>query len=173
MSSLWNNIIEFWDKKQGLTINTLSKEATHEELSLLESYIGHRFPETFKSVYKTHNGCDEYIIYPHPSRLLSTEEILNQWNYLNQILSNDLDKESEFDEVNNSKEVKHVKWNKNWIPFTLCTRGRDCYCLDFDPARYGNKGQIIFFSIDLGDRKFVASSFKQWIGDMCSIINTN
>ena len=173
MSNPWDGIIEFWNKKYGLTINTLSKKATQEELSLLESYIGHRFPEAFKSIYKTHNGCDEYIIHPHPSRFFSTEEILNQWNYLNQSYKGVfgcLDEEFEFDKVLHSKEVKHVRWNKNWIPFTICSRGRDFYCFDFDPTEYGNKGQIIFFSTDLGDRKFVASSFEQWIDEMYHIL---
>lgn len=170
MSNLWNDIIEFWNKKYGLTISRLNRGATQEEFNLLENSISHYLPESFKVVYKEHNGCEDYIIHPHPSRFLSTEEILNQWNYFNQVYSKNPEEELEFDKILHSKEVKHIVWNKNWIPFTICTRGRDFYCLDFGPTEYGNKGQIIFFSMDLEDTKFVASSFEQWIDEMYSII---
>lgn len=173
MRKLWNSIIEFWNKKYNLTINTKTNGATALELDILESYIGQNFPEAFRAVYMTHNGCDEYIIYPHPSRFLSTEEILNQWNYFNQIYSNYLDEELELEEEIDSKEVKHLLWNKNWIPITVCTRGRDFYCLDFNPTEHGIKGQIIFFSLDLFDRTFVANSFKQWIQNMLYTLNNN
>ena len=166
MSNSWDSIIGFWNVKYGLSINALNKGATKEELNILESYIGHRFPEAFKSIYKTHNGCEDYIIHPHPSRLLSTEEILNQWDYLNQIYSNYLGEELELEGEIDSKEVKYLKWNKNWIPFTICTRGRDFYCLDFDPTKQGKQGQIIFYSMDMHDRTFVAHSFKHWMHNM-------
>lgn len=75
MSNSWNNISEFWDKKYGLTINTLNKGATQDEINILESYIGHNLPDVLIAIYKKHNGYNEYIIYPHPSRFFSTEEI--------------------------------------------------------------------------------------------------
>lgn len=166
MCKLWSSIIEFWNKKYNLTIDTKTNGATALELNILESYVEQKFPEAFRAVYKMHNGCDEYIIYPHPSRFLSTQESLNQWNYFNQVYSNNLGEELEFNKMLHSKEVKSVRWNKYWIPFAICTRGRDFYCLDFDPTEFGVKGQIIFFSIDLGDRTFISKSFEHWINDM-------
>ncbi|MEW7289194.1 SMI1/KNR4 family protein [Aquimarina sp. 2304DJ70-9] len=164
MKKKWDEIIKYWKGFDTVSLDSLNSGASLDELLLLESYIGQTLPKKFKDFYQIHNGWKESVILPHPSQLLSTEEILDQWNLLNRLYNNEVYEEDEYYQSSSgTKEVKKVKWNKNWIPYTRCSRGRDFYCLDFDPSDHGVKGQILFFSIDLGDREFVSTSFEQWI----------
>jgi cell wall assembly regulator SMI1 len=57
--------------------------------------------------------------------------------------------------------IKNDWWNPLWIPFF---DDADCnhYCIDLDPAKDGNYGQIIKTWHDDKERRMVARSFKDW-----------
>ncbi len=167
MQKAWEEIIRYWKNFERVSFDSLNAGASPEELLILESYIGQTLSTKFKDFYEIHNGWGEFIILPHPSKLLSTEEILERWSSLNSIYNNELYDEELNDYQPNfgSDEVKKERWNPGWIPYTQCSRGRDFYCLDFDPTSAGEKGQVMFYSIDVGERLFVAGSFEQWIDD--------
>lgn len=162
MNKIWKDILEYWEKY--ISPESPGAGASPEELSVLEYYLGQDLPPSFKEFYKIHNGFREPIILPHPSSLLSLEEILERWSALNKLFAKEPLSEEEFEGCTSQcKEVKKVRWTPGWIPFTISTRGRDYYCLDFEPAPHGISGQIIFFSTDMGDREFISESFEAFI----------
>ncbi len=159
MKEVWSKIIDFWSDK--ISIEGLGEEIRSEDFELIEYHTKQVFPKRFKDFYKIHNGCQSYTILPHLSRLLSIEEIIKEWDILNKQIP-------EYDNqdcLNVSKEVKKKKWHSSWIPFAISIRGRDYYCLDFDPTDFAYIRQVIFYSIDLGDREFISTSFENFIKD--------
>ncbi len=145
---------------------TFNTGATQMYLDYLESIIGLKMPEDFKSFYSHHNGQSEYMSLFNGDSLLDIKNIIREWKAWEEITPKmEEDSLKEYGVIIESSPDLGVKsnwWNKAWIPITWNGCG-DSYCIDLDPTEDGNLGQIIRMCHDDASRELVATSFNDWI----------
>jgi cell wall assembly regulator SMI1 len=58
--------------------------------------------------------------------------------------------------------VKEDIWNSRWIPFASDESG-NFLCVDYDPAKGGDIGQVILWASDPPYVEVIAPSFRAWL----------
>jgi len=169
MDQTWNKLIKGLDQ-----ITTTFKDFNYElnlgvtdkKILSLEKTIGKTFPEDFKAFYKVHNGenSNGYGIMKG-EEFLSMERILEEWNVWKELLeANTFEEEDSVYTSNPDVEIKSDWWNIHWIPFTYDGNGNHI-CLDLDPTKEGNYGQVIRIWHDEPERELLANTFTEWINE--------
>ncbi|MCP4321996.1 MAG: hypothetical protein GY787_09125 [Alteromonadales bacterium] len=135
------------------------------ELNELEQLIGLELPVSFKDFYSIHNGqsSTDGRGFFFGIRLLSIEEIKNQWSTWVGLENDNLNEDlSDSMESSPNGVVKPQYLNRKWIPFTH-DRGGNHIGIDFDPDSKGKFQQVISFGRDEDIKKLKADSFELFI----------
>ena len=168
MKSKWDKIEKWFKKNNKEVLSTFNPGATKAELAELEKLIGKEMPKSFKEFYLIHNGqntgqvFNSAIIDPESEGLSSISQIINEWKIFHDISLQY--PPAPVLKKNSTKGIKLVDWNNFWVPIINIGNG-DCYCMDLDPDKSGNYGQIIFRDHEGPTFLLIASSFEEWIDD--------
>jgi cell wall assembly regulator SMI1 len=145
-------------------LKNLNDGVTNEEVENLENIINAKLPIDFISFYKIHNGQEtESAGLIECEELLSFDRIIDEWKVWKDLLDS-----KDFEDNNGpytstpENGIKNNWWNPLWIPITYDGSGNH-FCLDLDPEKDGNYGQIIRMWHDDPQRSLEAISFKEWI----------
>lgn len=162
MKNQWKRL-EIWLKTNNPALMAdLNPPASDAEIKELEQKIGMKLPEDFVECLKVHNGQKgeaEWLF--SGLEFLSSRRIADEWAIWKDLLDGgDLDGA----EAEPETGIQPVWWSPKWIPFTYNGAG-DHLCLDLDPDRGGQNGQIITLWHDDGARKKKSDSFAQWFSE--------
>lgn len=150
--STWQRI-EAWIEAQASPLRAaLGPPASEQDLRRAEQALRVELPETFKDLYRVHDGERGYVGLLGGRELLSIERILDEWNVWKGLLDG-----GDFVGIESQPEgpIRRDWWNPRWIPISHNGAG-DHLCLDLDPASGGIRGQIIEFWHDAAERRVVA-----------------
>lgn len=171
MEQHWIRFENYLQKNAPHLLLLINSGATQADIDRLESLINKKLPEDFVSFYKIHNGQDEEkgregLI--DSEELLPVDAIIDQWQCWKDLLY-----DGTFEGITSEPDlgVKNDWWNPLWIPFTYDGSGNHI-CVDLDPTPNGNFGQIIRMWHDAGDRIVYASSFREYISDYITGLET-
>lgn len=125
--------------------------ATDEEIQRLEQSLGLSLPESFKVLYRWHNGQpDEFFEAFHDNKMfLSIQEIEKTWIDLKELLEG-----GDF-------EIENW-WCVGWVPF-MHDGGGNYLCLDLEGTFTGQKGQLLEFWHDDYGRDVLYPSFEDYL----------
>jgi cell wall assembly regulator SMI1 len=125
--------------------------ATAEEIRQLEQVLNLSLPESFKALYRWHNGQpgSSYDVFHDNKMLLSLKEIEETWVMLKELLES-----GEFGIEN--------WWRLGWVPFLYDGAGNHL-CLDLEGTFTGQKGQLIEFWHDDADRNILYPDFDHYL----------
>ena len=165
MKTIWQRIENWLSIHSPVIRKSLHPSISDAELKNLETIIGCRLPEDFIEFYKIHNGQKteaEGLI--DAEELLSATRIIEEWTVWNHLLNKgDFTKnDGSYYTSTPDKGIKNYWWNPKWIPVSYDGSGNH-YCMDLDPEKDGNYGQIIRMWHDDPARELIASSFSQWM----------
>jgi cell wall assembly regulator SMI1 len=135
----------------------LQKGVTKTALKAAEAALGVTLPDDVRAWFLRHDGAKGEAI--RGEELLGLRHVVSQWK----IWQGLLDKGTFAD--NRSKPARGVRpdwWNARWIPLTYDGAGNHD-CLDLDPAKGGNVGQVIRMWHDDDPRPRVAPTFLDWL----------
>ncbi|KAL1921081.1 uncharacterized protein VTP21DRAFT_11716 [Calcarisporiella thermophila] len=166
MKGLWTRW-ENWlnaNTKQELYSKTLKPGASEAEIASLEEQLGVKFPQDFRHSLKIHNGQEEIGGLIGGYTLLPLDQILSEWETWRDVYEEELDDDDSEQEVGESFGPIQMDewWHLSWIPITS-NGGGDGHCLDLAPAEGGTIGQIFHFDHETRDKRWVASSFEEWM----------
>ena len=164
MTEIWKTIELKLTEIAPEILKSLNDGVTNEEVENLENIINAKLPIDFISFYKIHNGQEtESAGLIECEELLSFDRILDEWKVWKDLLDS-----KDFEDNNGpyistpENGIKNNWWNPLWIPITHDGSG-NYYCLDLDPEKDGNYGQIIRMWHDDPQRSLEAISFKEWV----------
>ncbi|GMM38032.1 hypothetical protein DASC09_053570 [Saccharomycopsis crataegensis] len=162
-------IIESWLKEMAKSdgnyskvLDALNPPATDEQIKDLEQKLnGIELPKSYIQALKTHNGiANETSFFNSGVSFLPIEDVNVQWK-----IWWDLLQDGTFDDMDDSgvhiEGVQPVWYDAKWIPFTH-NGGGDHLCIDLNPTKDGQIGQIIEMWHDDGDRSKLALSFEEY-----------
>jgi cell wall assembly regulator SMI1 len=140
--------------------------ASEEDLADLESAIGAKLPDDFRTSYLLHNGQIDGAESLFPSAFLdlgcgydflTVEGILAEWRPWKQLTD-----VNQFagNVATPDDGVRAEWWHPGWVPIAT-DGGGDSICVDLAPAEGGVVGQVIHVSHEVGDRPRLASSFAE------------
>jgi cell wall assembly regulator SMI1 len=168
MKETWKTIENKLKEIAPLVYEDLNGGATQEQIEELERVIGAKLPGDFVEFYKVHNGQTPIKFDPNISlfdhtKLMSIDEIIEVWEMWKELVDAGefIDHKNKPKESNPGIGIKNDWWNTLWVPF-FNDGDSNHYCIDLDPAKDGNYGQVIQTWHDDKDRKFIARSFKDW-----------
>ena len=167
MKDTWERI-ENWIKANYIEIlETLNSGAKEQDFIKFKSVVGLDLPEPFRDFLSIHNGQTwTHLKLFDGYRLLSIEDIIDEWENWNSVLPEiDAQCREEYGVRASSLPEKGIKddwWNHAWIPITSNGSG-DSYCIDLDPTPEGQQGQIVRMWHDVPERELIAASFSEWI----------
>lgn len=140
MQKIWQRIESWMQENAPSALNTLQPGASDTQIQTLEKLFSKELPEDVKLSYKIHNGQlpNSYGLIDG-SEFLSLERIQEEWQIWQELLDSDT-----FAGLWSYPQpgVRQDWWNPLWIPLTY-DGGSNHYCLDLDPGKGGNLGQII------------------------------
>jgi molybdopterin molybdotransferase len=168
-------ILRIWDRieagirsRDPAESRPLPPGATFDEIRCVEETIGLRLPKALRESYLLHNGsagiwiCEQGFLMPliDPRTKKGRIEgygVLNVWQMMLPIAQKMAEERS--------RPVGPIRgdyWNLRWVPLTENQCG-DYICLDFAPARGGNKGQVIEWIARAGATRVLAEGFVEWL----------
>lgn len=157
--SAWDRIHKWINDNAEPLAEGLSEPATDEGFAAAEKHLGVSFPESFKAIYRVHDGEKDEQGVLGGREFLSLERIVDEWDVWKGLLDGG-DFEGAPGEP--SGPCKSDWWNPKWIPITYDGAGNH-HCLDLDPADGGTVGQIIDFWHDDASRTVVAASLEEFL----------
>ncbi len=161
MQNIWTRI-ETWLKQHvpEMAVNLLPG-AVDTEIKEAETALGVTFTNDFKACYRIHNGQHE-LATPMVGewQLLSLQDMVLDWKRMKELY--DAGKLNSDETITLSGPVRADWWNPKWIGFAT-NGGGDLFCLDFDPASGGKKGQVVTFWHMTPNREVLASSLQEWL----------
>lgn len=165
MQDVWSRI-EAWLKTNAPeSIDVLNMGATDKQISELEELLSIQLPEDVKSSYRIHDGqsIDGFGLMDG-CEFLSLERIKDEWNVWKGLLDSGAFQTEDGQDLGCEPMlgVSNVWWSPKWIPLTY-DGGGNHVCLDLNPAEGGDIGQIITMWHDDGERKIIASGFRDWL----------
>lgn len=130
--------------------------ASEKELEELAECLGSDLPTDFIEFYRSRNGSPPgaFVIFPDIYRLLSSNEIIDEWKELYEWADEDRD-------VEVIGPVKPQWWNLNWLPVGI--DDGNPLCLDLDPPDDGTYGQVVKAWHDWERRSVQARSLTNWL----------
>ena len=139
----------------------LNAGATPEQLEAVESQLGIKLPDDFKSLYRIHDGQAE----GSPGlfdgmEFLSLSGMLFEHKRLSEFVASEGIGKIDFG-ITADRGISPVYWKKSWVPFIR----HDCgnyYCVDLDPTCEGVSGQIIGMWLMPPERSLLGRSTGDW-----------
>ena len=158
MKRSWERIHKQLEDKNRDGMNALRPPATFEEVKRAQIELGYEFPEEYIESLYIHDGQQEYKLYGQ-WRLLPLDEVRKNAEIMRHLLD-----AGEFDgyQTKKDKELRNSWWRSGWIPVFADDYG-DLICIDLEPSKYGNYGQVMMFCHDGAERTVLAKSFKAWM----------
>lgn len=129
--------------------NALNPGATESDLKNFESEHGIRLPESLANIYHVFNGQIHEHIPPGEPRWLALDEIYGKQQEWREFCETYYGKNwpgVRLPHIDAEGFVKNTLYNPFWLPFMADNEG--FYCVDFDPDKSGNSGQIIYAKIN-------------------------
>jgi cell wall assembly regulator SMI1 len=167
ISEIWNRIETWLQANAPSVLEVLQPGASDIQINELEELIGAQLPEDVRSSYQIHNGqmVDTWEFIGGQREFLSLEGIKREWKFWKHLFDGEAFQEDNGQDQgsNPDPEICNVFWHPKWIPF-VCDEEHSSECLDLNPSEEGRVGQIITMSYYTLDRKTVAASFGEWLG---------
>jgi cell wall assembly regulator SMI1/predicted DNA-binding WGR domain protein len=159
VAARWKTIEAWLAKHHPSVLDGFNAPAKADEIKAAEKALalGRTLPEEYTRFLTIHDGQEEFSPMIGTCSLFSAADLEEE--YENMAVAFDMEDEGTIDEKLAGKGVRPVQYSKRWIPIGRSARGRDFLCLDLDPAKGGNVGQIIRVACDVDDRPLVARSF--------------
>lgn len=156
----WTRIETWLGTNAPDVLAALNPGASDKSIAEAEEAIGVTFPDDVKASYAMHDGQepDGLTLMPN-GEFLSLERMREEWDIWKELLDAG---DFEGNESSPAKGVKNDWWNPAWIPITSDGAGNHD-CLDLDPAKGGNVGQVITMYHDEDTREIEAPSFAEWL----------
>lgn len=166
----WDGFVAFLKENHPAIFRSLAPGVDQDRIEKLVELLGQEMPVELVDTWKTNNGQKAKAKPLAPGRtfldtgyyLMSVKEIANDWSMLNELSS-----KADFKDRKAipSKGVRQAWWHAGWVPFATNRQG-DYLCIDCDPARGGELGQVISFSHESDEREVLASSYLMWLNDV-------
>jgi ankyrin repeat protein/cell wall assembly regulator SMI1 len=147
--------------------------ATKDEIASLAEHVGKPLPPLLVEIYQRADGQKPAAKKP----LCPPEDSLDAGWYLTPIseviadakMLTELLDQGEFadsaKEVVADSGVQKAWWNRHWLPI-LGDGGGDYVCIDFNPAKSGNVGQVIGFRHDSGERNLLGVGLEAYLTEL-------
>ena len=178
VSESWNRIAAWLRSNAPQTLACLQPPATVEQLEAAARQLALPFPDDFWDLYETTNGSDSegksFGIFPSLDEWgmafspLALDQIIRESKIQKELLEMgdfaDLVAEA-------SEGVANDWWNMGWIPFADNGSG-DYYCVDMAPTSGGTVGQVISHSHESGERRKLANSLAEYLGDLADSLES-
>ena len=167
----WKTIDQYLIKYSPNTYNSLMGPASDTEIKRLMEIIKLPLPETLIQSLIIHNGQEHMLDSPSfiaYHNLLSCSDIIKVYDMMNEICPEEDDATVWYINPDDCKYVKtNYIWNKKWIPITEANSG-DGLLIDFDPAPFGQSGQIIYrANTPPSADKPISNSYSDWLKTIC------
>jgi cell wall assembly regulator SMI1 len=159
MDKIWKRI-EAWLAQNAPDVRAdLQPGASDSELSAAATAFGAPLPDEMVNSYRIHDGTRGGAGPLFGDwRLLSLAHSIKAWKRI-KVPAGEASEEVE--DVA-APQIKAAWWNPRWIPVASNSSG-DFLCVDLDPAKAGNRGQIISYYHAEPRRDLIATGFKQWL----------
>ncbi len=154
------------------------KQATDAEINAFEATLGASLPDAY-SVFLKHN--DVAMAFDGGFEVLPLDKVIDLWVMMKEHLDHGVfdDGRIERHEKENfgnwkGDYVKKVWWSTKWIPFAEDSCG-NMKCIDLDPGKNGEEGQITAMEIQDGQGPFATkyTSFSSYLEDQVSFYKDN
>lgn len=123
---------------------------TAEQLADSEKSVGFAFPESFRGLYRWHDGqANDLMAIRNNQYFMPSEEVKSTWEMLTSMQEGGEWEEPQW-------------WHRGWIPF-LSNGAGSHLCLDLHGSFTGLPGQVIEFWGKDADRPIVAPGFEVWL----------
>jgi cell wall assembly regulator SMI1 len=166
MIELWSRIEEKLNSKSTSLTQVLSEPALpNENLSHLLGFNSGILD--LNDSLQVHDGQKHGLLpLVEPWILLKSKQIIEQRNRLIKLFldSNNFDIDAEVETIG---FVKPDVWNRNWIPFAADGAG-NFLCVDCDPDKGGEIGQVILWASDPPYVEVIAPSYRAWLEQFVS-----
>ncbi|MDX1604981.1 MAG: SMI1/KNR4 family protein [Candidatus Competibacterales bacterium] len=171
----WQRIEHWLGTHLPEALDALDDPASEAQLTALEHTIGFTLPESFKTVYRVHDGDRE----GNPCGLLGGWDEFLSLARINEYWRQTPDPEPPDDEdslfghwrrqiedgiISVKGPVKPLTGSRCWLPVTSMN-GDVLRFLDFDPAPGGQSGQVIEVDFESGCYQVVAPSLTDFLVD--------
>ena len=160
MRDIWDRIEPWLQANASERFATLQRGATTQKIRATERQLGVSFPPDVEESYRIHDGQTDLgppLI--EEWHLLPLSAVVKEWKLMRKLLTAG---KLDGGVVRPVGPVKAQWWSEKWIPIAS-NGGGDFRCLDFDPARGGNVGQVISFWHMDDKRERIAPSFRGWL----------
>ena len=133
---------------------TFNPPATESDFEELETVIGVKLPEEFKTFYRWHNGQNRS---PYVAFHVETHEILMP-------IADIIEWYDELSGQLDTGDIEENRWRKIWVPFTDNGSG-DSTCIDVSEENFG---QIVIQDGWDDEVKVIFNSLSEWLEDLLS-----
>ncbi|WP_394835969.1 SMI1/KNR4 family protein [Pendulispora rubella] len=167
-SKLSTRVQRAWNKLKKRFRHRLPEGVSEASVDAAEREIGFRLPADLRTSFLLH-GAGSYPLYEGigangGAKLLSLREALSCWR----LYDDAIDKKKppkEFGPPDSSLRTMHrASWRRAWLPVTDDPNDSDFHAVDLEPAADGSKGQVFFWSHELGGPECVMNpSFVDWL----------
>lgn len=167
MKSLWDRFEVCLRSQAPDLLAVLNPGASKAAIRNAEAAMRVSFPVDFAEFYTIHNGQPrESGGLINGMTLSSLERVIYNWGVLTRVLE-----EGEFGAAKGQPDgpSKTDWWNAKWIPFAENWSG-DHICLDLDPPRRGEVGQVIRYWHADAERNYEARGFREWFESYVSAV---
>ena len=149
----------------------LNPPASDAEIQSVEKRIGCSLPKEFIDLYKDCNGeNDKGIGIGFGLQLLSIQEIHQEMDNWDEIISDGLDDFNDECKSIPKNAIQLVYANRNWVPM-FSDGGGNFLGLDFDPGPKGKAGQVINFGRDEEKKRVLSKTLGNLFTLMLELSN--
>jgi cell wall assembly regulator SMI1 len=167
----WNRIEAWLKTNLPEVIADLNPPASEDAINHTEEVLGIELPESFKALYRLHNGQRQNsrgAFFGH--WFMSLEQMLMRYAVWKGIVIHDpvsaLGADLPFTSTpEGAIQLRYA--DAAWIPFTEAGASEN-FGLDFNPGEHGRAGQVIIFGRDVRNKVVLAPdlpSFLAWVAD--------
>lgn len=167
LEAIWE-VIESWDAlHKNMSLGSHLKDpASPNEVENLNQQLGGMLPVDLLDSLKRHNGSALWTTKFYKGGLFGVSEIAETLDEVRGAVQ-DLLNSNQNDGINAEMKlksfgpVKNVFWSEHWIPFHMTDWSKTC--LDFDPAKGGDVGQVISVNWEGDSVSVVAKNYLEFL----------
>lgn len=160
MKDIWKQIEAWLEQNAPDLLADLKPGALEATINQTERMLSCVLPGEMVMSYRIHDGSSggapplfgEWALLP-------LSDVVKEWNILKKRSD---DGAFEGIEAEADIQIQSEWWSTCWIPVASNSSG-DFLCVDLNPPRTGNHGQIICFFHADPRRKLIAKHFKDWL----------
>lgn len=154
------------------------KKATDAQIKTFEAKLGASLPDAYTAFLKNN---DVAMAFDGGFEAMPLDRVIKSWSMMNKHLDKGVFDDGRIErhvkeDFGNWKGdyVKKVWWSKKWIPFAEDSCG-NMKCIDLDPGKKGEKGQITAMEIQDGQGPFATkyTSFFSYLNEQVSLYKSN